>query len=355
MSNPAPYTDGQRTLIAESSLRMLAADVLRSAGLSQPDADSVANVLVLADLFGISTHGVSRVPQYLNRVRLGGIRIDGQTSIEHLAPSLIRVDADNSMGPLAAQRALDAAMNCARQTGVAVAFVRRANHFGSIMPYLYLASEQGFASIIGSNATATVAPWGARSAKLGNSPLGIGVPNPGGDPVMLDIAMSTVARAKIREAAAQGSDIPDTWATDREGNPTTDPSVALDGFLQLIGGHKGYGLAVMIDMLAGVLSGASYLTRVGAWDKSPELSQDLGHFFILIDTAALIGPAELKRRVSDFAAILRSAEPLDDNTPIALPGEREMASYHRQLAEGISLMTRDVAALQELAGVRTES
>ena len=181
----------------------------------------------------------------------------------------------------------------ARNAGIGAAFARHSNHFGPVMPYLFQATEQGFAAIIASNATTTIAPSGGREARVGNNPLGIGVPAPGGDPVLLDMAMSVVARAKIRQAAKAGESIPATWATDREGAPTTDPAAALDGFLLPIGGYKGYGLSLMVDLFAGLLSGAAYLDHVSSWSVDPERPQDLGHVFILIDTARLMGSGDL--------------------------------------------------------------
>jgi hypothetical protein len=179
----------------------------------------------------------------------------------------------------------------AREFGVGLAFARASNHFGPVAPYSLIAAQAGFASIIGSNSTTTIAPWGGRDARVGNSPVGFGVPNPGGEPIILDMAVSVVARAKIRNALNRGQSIPPTWATDRDGKPTTDPQAAIDGFLQPIGGHKGYGLALIVDLFAGLLSGAAYLTRVKSWSAYPELAQDLGHFFFLID-AGRLGPPQ---------------------------------------------------------------
>ena len=120
-------------------------------------------------------------------------------------------------------------MELARETGVGIVFARASNHFGPVAPYSLIAAEAGFASIIGSNASTTIAPWGGRDARLGNSPVGFCVPNPGGQPILLDMALSVVARAKIRNAAKRGEAIPPTWATDKDGKPTTDPNAALDG------------------------------------------------------------------------------------------------------------------------------
>ena len=166
--------------------------------------------------------------------------------------------------------------------------------------------------------TTTIAPWGGSEAKLGNNPFGFGLPNPGGDPLMLDMAMSVVARAKIRSAAKAGERIPDSWATDRDGNPTTDPAAALGGFLQPVGGHKGYGLALVVDLIAGLLSGAAYLSHVKSWVDTPEEPQNLGHYFLLIDVGQLGSSAWLTERISDFTSILHDTPPRSEDSPLLM-------------------------------------
>lgn len=336
--------------VAAAELTDLAVRALRAGGMSEADADKAAKVLVLADLFGIHTHGVSRIPQYLDRAAVGGLDVTARISVERVTPGLSRVDGANGLGPVVGSYALEAALAGAREVGIGAAFARGSNHFGPIMPYLFQACEQGFAAIIASNATTTIAPWGGREARLGNNPLGFGVPRPGGDPVLLDIAMSVVARAKIRAAAKAGTSIPDTWATDRSGVPTTDPQAALDGFLQPVGGHKGYGLALMVDMFAGLLSGAGYLTHVSSWNLQPDRPQDLGHMFILLDARKLLPESALADRVADFAQILHSTPPTDPAKPVQVPGERELAALHRQRRDGIELPDDDLRMLKELAG-----
>jgi LDH2 family malate/lactate/ureidoglycolate dehydrogenase len=161
--------------------------------------------------------------------------------------------------------------------------------------------------------------------------------------------MSVAARAKIRRALKDGSALPEGWATDADGKPTTDPASALAGFLLPFGGHKGYGLALMVDLLSGLLSGASYLTHVKAWDKEPEAHQNLGHFFILIDTKRLAQPDELARRMEDFKHIIRSTPAADPVRPVRLPGDMEFESLWRQRREGVSIAAEDLASLDRLA------
>ena len=327
--------------LGEAELSALATAALEGMGLAPRDAADSARILVLADLFGLSTHGVSRIASYGERVDLGGISALAQVRVEKVAPAVARVDGANGLGPLVGMRALEAAMDLARDCGVGMAFARASNHFGPISPYGFIAAQAGFATMIGSNATTTIAPWGGGDARLGNNPLGFGVPQPGGPPFLLDMAMSVAARAKIRNAAAKGEPIPATWATDAAGRPTTDAKAALDGFLQPVGGHKGYGLALVVDLFAGLLSGAGFLTHVSSWSADPEKPQDLGHFFIALDTTKLGAAEWLAGRMADFRAILHASPPADPATPVVVPGEIELARMARLRAEGIPL-PRDV-------------
>lgn len=333
----------------ESELTSLGIKAFRGLGLSQRDAQDVCRILVMADLFGLATHGLSRVESYGERLLAKGINPRPNITVERLAPALVKVDGDNGVGPVVGMRALEAAMEVTRECGVGVAFARGSNHFGPVSPYSLIAAEAGFASIIGSNATTTIAPWGGSDARLGNSPVGFGVPNPGGAPFLLDMAISVAARAKIRSALKRGEPISDTWATDKHGRATTDPAVALDGFLLPIGGHKGYGLALLVDLLAGLLSDAAYLTHVKSWVDAPDEPQNLGHFFILINTRLLGSTEWLTRRMNDFAAILHDSPPADPSKPVLVPGEIELGKMARQRKDGISISAEVIALLQQHA------
>lgn len=336
-------------LISEDELRSLGLRAFMGLGLTEADAADVCRILLLADLFGLATHGFSRIESYGERLMIGGIRARPDIRVERVAPSLLMVDGDNGLGPLVGMHALRAAMEAARETGMAMAFARGSNHFGPISPYSLIAAEAGFASMIGSNATTTIAPWGGTDARLGNSPIGFGVPNPAGQPFLLDMAMSVVARAKIRNAARKGEPIPDSWATDREGLPTTDPKAALDGFLLPIGGHKGYGLALMVDLFSGLLANAAYLTHVKSWVDAPDEPQNLGHFFILIDTSRLGSTTWLGERMQDFAQILRESPPARPESPVIVPGQIELARMAEQRREGLRMPLEVMAQLREHA------
>jgi LDH2 family malate/lactate/ureidoglycolate dehydrogenase len=330
-------------------LRQLGRQAFQGLGLTESAAQKVAQVLVLADLFGLTTHGLSRIESYGERLESGGISATADPLVETIAPAIARVDGRNAVGPLVGMAALEAGIELARQFGISLVLARGSNHFGPISPYAYIAAEQGFASIIGSNATTTIAPSGGSDARLGNSPLGFGVPNPDGNHFMLDMAMSVVARAKIRNALKAGQPIPETWATDAAGKPTTDPRAALDGFLLPIGGHKGYGLALVVDLLAGLLSDAAYLTHVKSWVDAPDEPQNLGHFFILVDTRRLGSSDWLKARMTDFASILHQSPAIDRAAPVLVPGEIELQKMQRYLQEGVPVDAATRALLDQYA------
>lgn len=338
-----------KRVLCEAELTELATTALIGLGLVRKDAADAARILTLAEMFGLTTHGVGRIESYGERLEIKGINPRPSITVAPVAPALIRVDGDNGVGPLVGMRTLEAAMEAAATTGVALALARGSNHFGPVSPYSHIAAEAGFASLIGSNATTTIAPWGGSEARLGNSPCGFGFPHPGGDPIILDMAISVAARAKIRNASKAGQPIPETWATDRFGRPTTDPNEALNGFLLPIGGHKGYGLALVVDLLAGLLSGAAYLTHVKSWVDAPEEPQNLGHYFLLIDTRCLGTPDWLAGRMEDFAHILHSTPPADPKSPVLVPGEIENRNLARARREGIAVDQGLLDKLQELA------
>lgn len=332
--------------MTEAELTRLAIRVLESAGVAHSEAADAARILVTADLMGHSTHGVLRLEAYGDRLRSGAIDAKASITVENVAPAIVRVDGANALGPLVGMRALREAMARARSYGAGVAFARNSNHFGSIAPYCLIAAGEGFASVIGSNASTTIAPTGGAQTRLGNNPLGFGIPRPGGRPVILDMAMSVVARGKIRAALQKGQEIPDTWATDAHGRPTTDPKQALEGFLLPFGGYKGYGLALMVDLFAGLLSGAAYLTHVNSWVEDPDKPGNLGHFFIVVDTRVLGSAEWLEHRLRDFDEIIHGTPRADAEVAVRLPGEIELDRLERQRRDGVAVDPALIARLQ---------
>jgi LDH2 family malate/lactate/ureidoglycolate dehydrogenase len=328
----------------------LAKRLFERAGLDASRARAAARVLVDAEMMGISTHGAARLVSYSARIRHGAIDPSAEIAVERRAPSLALVDGRNGLGPAVASEALDLALTMARDTGIAYVGCRRSNHLGALAPYALQACEAGFVLVAGTNASAMMAPWGGAEARLGNNPVAVGAPVTGGPHLILDIAMSEAARSKIRAAAAAGTPIPAGWASDRDGVATTDPAAALAGLLLPIGGHKGSGLALAIDILSGVLTGGNFLNEVASGMEASDQKSNLGHFFLVIDPDRLIGRAAFDEAMARFRDIVGTTPAARGVEHVTLPGERMQAHRREALANGLRLPAELYAKLVELAG-----
>ncbi len=336
--------------VERAPLLRLAEAALTAAGAAPRHAALTADILVEGDLMGIGTHGVLRVLLYSERLGLDGITAAAEITVERKAPSLALVDGDNGLGPAVAMTALEAGFEMAAESGLAYVGCRNSNHLGALAPYALKACERGLVLISGTNASTTIAPWGGREARLGNNPLSIAAPCPGAPHFILDMAMSVAARGKIRKARDEGASIPEGWAVDAAGKPTTDPVAALEGFLLPFGGHKGSGLSQAVDLLSGVLSGARFLTDISPWTDYPERPCGTGHFFLLLDPARLLGAAQYEAAVERFRRLIRETPPADPAQPVQIPGEREQLRRAEALRDGVGIpeeLLRQIEALAE--------
>jgi LDH2 family malate/lactate/ureidoglycolate dehydrogenase len=337
-------------VLTEQEAWALVARAFSREGVVAPVAEAAATHLVLTEMMGISTHGLARVSSYIGRIRAGGVDPGALPVVTAPAPALLQIDARAGLGAGVAQIALAHVLEAARQTGIAAAFLRNATHFGAVAPLSWVAAEQGFASFITANSAPMLAPPGGRGVAVGNAPTGIGLPHAGGRHVILDMALSVAARSKLRGAAERGETIPDTWALDAEGRPTTDPKAALKGVLQAIGGRKGAALAVTLDLLAAGLAGAAMLTDVGDNHADPSQRPDVGQLFIVIDAACLMPPGELAKRLDHAAGIIAATPPVAGGPAPRLPGARAIAALKQARAMGIDLSAGLKNELEELAG-----
>jgi len=330
-------------------LRELSNAALAAVGVPAEDAQAITQVLVEADMMGIATHGVIRLAPYTGRVRAGGVKATPRVVVDKRAPSLAVVNGDNGLGPVVGTRALAAAMAMAGETGIAYVGCRNSNHFGAMMPYALTACDAGFVMIAATNAGPTMPPWGGAEARIGNNPLCVAAPVPGRAHFILDMAMSVAARGKIRIAARNKTPIPEGWAVDRDGRPTADAATALKGFLVPFGGHKGSGLSMAIDILAGVITGARYLTGIASWAEQPKEPQRAGHFFLLIDPARLTGADAFADAMAEFNDIIASTRAADPSAPVLLPGQREQERRRAAFASGVAVATDVLAEVEALA------
>ena len=312
-------------------------------------AGDAAEMLVLAEMMGIDTHGLARVEPYSVRLRDGGVNPDALPIISRPAPALLQVDGQNGLGAAVAMRATRAAIDAAREVGVGAAFCRASSHLGALAPQLLHAANAGFAAIFTTNTSPMIAPAGGRRPVVGNAPLGIALPDAHGEPVILDIALSVAARSKVRRAAAKGEPIPATWATDEHGEPTTDAAAAMRGLMQAIGGAKGANLSLCLDLLAGGLSGAAMLSEVPNANVDTKSIANVGHLFLVIDATKLMPPERLADRIDDARDLVRgSASPDADPRP-RLPGARALASLAKARAEGVFVDPDLLARLKALS------
>ncbi|MHA6631079.1 Ldh family oxidoreductase [Pseudonocardia sichuanensis] len=310
--------------------------VFTAAGIPEDEASIVARCLVDANLVGLHSHGVSRVSDYLSRLETGLVQKATRLEVVAETPGTVLLDAGNGWGQVASQAAVDIAVRKAREVGTAWVGVRNSNHNGTAGYWTGKLAAAGMAGIAGTNGSPVMAPFGGREASLGTNPISIAVPSATGRPIVLDMATSAQARGRILLARKNGEPIPQGWALTRDGLPTTDAQEAWDGILLPAAGPKGSGLAMMVDILSGVLNGASFGATMPRMYADPE-PQRLGHFFIALDIAALTPMGEFLQRMATRERETREMAPAPGVDAVLMPGDVEAANAERHLRDGISL------------------
>lgn len=339
----------KRLNVSYERLHKIGCRALQKVGVPKYDASIAVEMLLGADLCGIETHGIQRLPMYISRIRQNLLNAKPEIKIEHLSSSIGLVSGDNGLGPLVAYKGIEEAIRLTQDTGLAFVGCKDSNHFGAMISYLIKACEEKFICIGGTNAFTTMAPWGGLEKRVGNNPLGIGIPGNDDDHFLLDIAMSVSSRGRIRAMEEKGEKLPESWAVDSAGNPTTDPLEALKGFVLPIGGHKGYGLAVAVDILSGVLTGAGFSTGVKSIMQQSEEPQHIGHFFFTLDPARFMKWDDFTQRVSGLYDILKNTRLVNQNNPIIIPGEPELALKRAGIASGLPFPESALAKLNDVA------
>ncbi|MEW6046817.1 MAG: Ldh family oxidoreductase [Bacillota bacterium] len=338
----------QPIYVEYAQLERFATALFVRSGLAPEGASLVSRCLVMADLRGVDSHGVTRIPIYVKRLEKGLVNPHPQVRAERVSASVCLVDGDNGMGALVGTRAMEQALSMAGEAGVGVAAVRRSNHYGMAAFYALQALDRGCIGMTMTNAPPTLAPWGGRQALLGTNPLAVAVPAGQHPPIVLDMATSVVARGKIILAAQRGEPIPEGWALDPDGAPTTDARRALAGVVLPFGGPKGSGLAILVDILAGVLTGAAFGRRIGDLYRNFEQAQDVGHFFLALNIATFMPVAEFLRRMDEMIADLKRCAPASGHTEVLLPGEPEARCEAERRRTGIPLSSDVAAALYDV-------
>jgi LDH2 family malate/lactate/ureidoglycolate dehydrogenase len=342
------------TAVTRESLRSFVVDVLGALGLPPEDAGIFGEALLFSELRFHPGHGqgVKRLRRYQERItqRL----IDPAAPWERVkeSPALALVDAHNGIGTVAATRGMQLAMEKARVCGIGQVVVRNSTHFGSSAVHAVLAAEAGCIGMAFTNAGPEMAPWGAREGAVGTNPWGIAAPTGLGFPAVLDIALTTAGKGMMRWHADEGRPMPLDWALTPAGEETDDPQAAMAGALLGIGSYKGYGLAFMTDVLTGVLGGGGY----GLTPYADPGKLDVSHTLTAIDIEWFMPLEEFRRRMDDFAGMVKSRALRPGFTEVLIPGEQEARRVARKSLVGVPLedgVLEDLRALGRELGVET--
>ena len=333
-------------LIPASELTDFSTRVLLAAGTPVPAAERVAQALVESNLVGHDSHGVLRLPQYVQAIQAGQLNPAGELTVVRDRPATALVDCGWTFGQVAAQRGMQMAMDKAALCGSGTIVLRHCDHTGRIGEYAVMAAQRGFIGQVvcnGSDPGGLVAPFGGRRRALGANPIAWAIPNGSPQPLFLDFATSVVAHGKLQVAADKNEDVPEGWIVDKDGQPTRKPQDQFDGGAILpFGGHKGYALSVMIEAMGGALSGASFPIM-------PNYRWDQGTVLTAIQVDAFQPLAEFEQQVAELGQRLKATPRAAGVDEILLPGEPEWRCRAQRLRDGIPMPEKTWDRLLELA------
>ena len=346
MQTPQDPTPQRKGRISHPDARAFAIKVLRGNGLASEDAATVADCLVAADLRGVDTHGINRLPSYMTRARKGLTDPKAQPVVTEISPVVAQVDGKNAFGAISSKMGMAKAIEMASTYGIGMVSIKHSNHFGMSAWLCQQAIDANMLSLVFTNSSPALPAWGGRSKLLGVSPIACGAP--GEHPFILDMAPSIAARGKIYKAKRRGEKIPADWALDAEGRFTDDPGAALEGVMLPMGGPKGSALAVMMDVFSGVLSGSAFAGHVtGPYDFSKPA--DVGHFLIAIKPDLFVSAAEFRERLEYLYQRVVGSEKMAGVDRVFFPGEIEQLNQQEREANGIPFVEAEIEALNEEA------
>jgi LDH2 family malate/lactate/ureidoglycolate dehydrogenase len=345
MAEPTPSA---KLYVSAANAQTFVSSVLTGNGVSPENAAIVAQYLIAADLRGVDTHGMNRIPSYMERIRQGVLNAAATPTLTQVTPVVAQVDGNNGFGFLAADVGMSACIEAAKVYGIGMASIKHSNHFGMSAWIVQKALDADMMSLVFTNSSPALPAFGGKSKLLGVSPLACGAPGKDNQ-FILDMAPSVAARGKIYKAKRRGEKIPLDWALDKEGRPTDDPEAALDGGVMLpMGGPKGSGLAVMMDVFSGVLSGSAFAGDVtGPYD--PSKPSDVGHFLVAVKPDLFMSLDDFRDRMQVLYDRVVGAEKAAGVERIYFPGEIEQLQQRQRERTGIPLVQAEVDALNKEA------
>jgi LDH2 family malate/lactate/ureidoglycolate dehydrogenase len=344
----------EEVLVEARRLENFLTELFEITGIEEEDALFVAQTLVSANLWGIDSHGVVRAPTYIKRLR--SLVTNPKPKIHKIKGSrgFEVLDGDNGLGFIVGRVSMKRAIEIAKEYHVGIVGAINSNHFGAAGTYARMAADLGMIGIAMSNMAPLMVPLGARKATVGNNPIALAIPTFNSFPIVLDIALSTITVGKLLLASKKGEKIPLDWATDSEGYLTDDPTKALNGFLLPVGGHKGFGLALVVDILCGVITGGSFLDQLRSMIKYPDQPSLTCHLMIAVNLLSVISREEMKTRMICFSEKIKETPLRDHSQEILLPGEIEYRTYLERTKKGIPLpknLYAELAALGSQQGL----
>ncbi|MBQ7380175.1 MAG: Ldh family oxidoreductase [Clostridia bacterium] len=316
--------------------------ILEAYSVDRTQAEQLVNTLLMADMRGTHSHGLSVLPAYINRIKQGGFLLSGECRIVHRTDSFCIVDAEGQLGMISAAFCMQLAVAECRRSGIYTVFCRNANTFGAASAYVKMATDQRMIGFCMSNSPSAMPASGGTRKILGTNPFAVGIPAKEQAPIIVDMATSTVAKSRINEIRKSGGTIPEGWAVDASGQPTTDPQAAIDGMVLPMAGHKGYAIALVIDILAGLLSGAAYLDHVNRFYDSQPTCMNTGQCFVAIDPTQIYGESFFEA-VDDYILELKQS-----GQEVRYPGERAEACLKLCADKGVELPDETAQALHGL-------
>ena len=329
---------------------------LIQSGVSETDAQTITDVLVTTDTFGVVSHGTKNLYEYIKKMQAGGVNPKAVPTIEGDGPAWAIINGNAAMGMVTSCKAMNLAIEKARKVGIGYVGVKNSCHFGAAGYYSNMAAAQGMIGIAMSNSDPNMAIPNSCRPAIGNNPFSFAAPLKGGRSVFLDIALSNVAALKVAMARDKGESVPAGWLVDKEGQPTTDSSgFPHESFLMPMAAHKGYGLAIMVEILTSVMTGAGLLSEIASWNLDLASKNNVGHAFIAVDASKMISNEVLEARMEKMTEELRSAPKANHASRIFVPGEMEWDKREAALQSGrlalTDIMITNLKKLSEMTGI----
>ena len=326
-------------------------EVLENCGVARENAETTAEVLVTTDTWGVFTHGTKFLGDYTRRLRAKGLKAEGRPAVQREGLAWAVVDGDRSLGMVTGVFAMKTAIAKATQSGIALVVAHNSYHFGAAGYYAWMAAVKGKIGLALANAIPSVSAPGSCGPVMGSNPFAFAAPSASAGPMILDISTATVAGGKVMVAAAEGKPVPNGWLVDGQGQPTNDPHLflKLEAFLTPMAGHKGYGLALMIEILAGALSGGAMRGKIGGLSDSPDAPANYSHAFLAIDPALFLGENAFAGRLDDLFGGIRQSPATAGTDHLKIPGDIELDKRKQALASGIEFPADVIEVLRKVA------